>query len=85
MGMYDIIEGVTVYCPKCGNVITNTFQTKDLAEPFLEHYKPGDEIPSDREFDDCIEIHSICGNCQLLTGVYVAVGVFNNILTDELV
>lgn len=83
MGMYDYIDNVTVYCPKCGNVITNNFQTKAFTEPFLDHYKPGDKISPNRIDEDCIEIHSICENCNLFTAVYLKV--VDDVLTDELI
>ena len=83
MGMFDYVDDITVYCQKCGNVITNDFQTKSFVGPFLEHYKPGDEIPTDRDDEDCIEVHSMCENCDLFTGVYLKVT--GNILTNELI
>jgi hypothetical protein len=83
MGMFDYVDNITVYCPKCGNVITNNFQTKDFVAPFLEHYSPGDEIPTDRDDEDYIEIHSICEECELFTGVYLKV--VGNTLTNEII
>lgn len=83
MGMYDIINGVTVYCHKCGNVITDEFHTKDFDYPILHEYNIGDEVPSNREDEDYIEIHSICKTCDLFTSLYVAID--NDILTDRLV
>lgn len=82
MAMYDIIDGVTVYCPQCGKVITNNFQTKNFPYPMLNHYKVGDELPHNRDNEDYIEIHSICENCALFTGVYI--NVIDNILKDTL-
>lgn len=73
MGMYDIIDGITVYCAKCGKIVTNDFQTKDIERPFLEHYKPGDTIPKDREFENMLEIHSICEHCEFFVSVYIKI------------
>ena len=81
--MYDIVHGVKVYCHGCGKVITEEFHTKDFPYPSLHDYKVGDRVPDDREFEDCVEIHSICGNCKLFTGVHVAID--HRILTDRLV
>ena len=83
MGMYDIVSDATVYCHGCGKKITEEFQTKDFKYPSLHDYKIGDRVPDDREFEDCIEIHSICGNCNLFVGVHIAIN--SRMLTDKLV
>lgn len=81
MGMYDIIEGIPVYCPQCGKIITNSFHTKDFVYPAVKCYAVGDRVPTDREDDDFIEIHSICENCALFVSVYI--NIRNDTLTNE--
>lgn len=83
MGMYDIVKGVKVHCHKCGNVITNEFQTKDFDYPYLHEYNTGDEVPINRDSEDYIEIHSICESCKLFASLYVAIN--DNTLTNELI
>lgn len=83
MGMYDIVKGIKVYCHKCGNVITNEFQTKDFEYPVLHEYNIGDKVPVERDAEDYIEIHSMCETCNLFASLYVAIN--NDKLTDELV
>jgi len=81
MGMHDIVKGITVYCPQCGEIIEDEFQTKSFTYPSLHTYKVGDKVPMDRDDDEYIEIHTICGICNLFTGVYI--NVVNDILTDK--
>ena len=81
MGMHDYIDNITAYCPQCGEKLTDNFQTKDFERPFLDHYKPGDTIPEDREIESCVETYTICQNCHLL--VNIALVVEDNILTDN--
>jgi len=82
MGIYDIIDYIKVYCPKCGKIITNQFQTKDIDWPGLNHYKPGDIISKNRKYKNQMEIHTICEECKLFFGIYIKIK--NNKLTDEL-
>lgn len=82
MGMYDVIDDITAYCPGCGKILKKDFQTKDL-ECMLDHYKLGDFVPADRERESWIEIHTICEHCNLFVSVYLAVE--DNKLTDKLV
>ena len=83
MGMYDVIEGITVYCARCGKAMVNDFQTKSFDYQFrsLHHYKVGDEIPAERTNDDHIEVHNVCDGCGLFSRVWLKVE--DNILTDE--
>ena len=82
LGMFDIIENLTIYCPQCGKVIEDELQTKSFEHPGLHHYKIGDKLSSDdRNYDDHIEVHGICDNCNLLTRVWLRV--VDDILTAE--
>ena len=81
MGMYDVVDGITVYCARCGKVIRDEFQTKSLDFQTLHHYKIGDTLSSERTNSDHIEVHSICDNCGLFSRVWLKVE--DNILTDE--
>lgn len=93
MGMFDEIEGLTIFCPRCGKLVDNTFQTKSL-ECCLHKYKPGDNVQTSHDIDpmyDWIEVHARCPNCK--TGKYgsdsylvsVNLRVENGILTKELI
>jgi len=90
MGMYDEVEGITVYCPRCGELVDKTFQTKTL-ECCLHRYKSGDNVQTDHVINplhDWIEIHARCDNCNIKNGAYlvsVHVSVINGVLTGELI
>lgn len=60
MGMYDTIDGITVYCPKCGELVEGNWQTKSL-ECCLNHYKPGDKVQTEKSW---IEVCAFCQNCN---------------------
>ena len=81
MGLYDVIDDVTVYCPQCGKQITDQFQTKSFVYMGLDHYKIGNKIPETGNNHDWIEIHAICDNCDLFVSVNLKV--INGILTDK--
>ncbi len=81
MGMHDYIDNITAYCPQCGKKLTENFQTKDFKDPFLNHYKPGDTVPEDRETYSYIDTYSICQNCRLLVNIGLVVE--DNVLTDK--
>ena len=89
MGMYDTIEDVVVYCPRCGNLVEGTFQTKSL-ECCLHKYKPGDVVQTNRNIDpryDYIEVHARCQHCYSAGYTYlvsVCLHVEDGILTGEL-
>ena len=81
MGMYDIIDGIAAYCPKCGEKITTSWQTKDL-DNFIIHYKNGDEIPDERAHKNWVEIHTICGKCDLF--ISLQLNVIGGLITNEI-
>jgi hypothetical protein len=83
MGMFDYIDDITAYCPQCGRRLTDAFQTKDFGESirFLEHYKPGDTLPEDRDAVAFIQVYNICTHCKLFTNIYLVVQ--NNVLMHE--
>lgn len=80
--MFDTIDNITAYCPGCGKILRRDFQTKDL-ERMLDHYKPGDFMPADREHESWIRIHTGCEHCDLFVRLYLAIE--NDKLTDKLV
>lgn len=89
MSMYDTVEGVVVYCPKCGKLVEGTFQTKSL-ECCLNTYNHGDAVQTDRDIDpryDYIEVHARCQNCNSDGHAYL-VSVFlhvkDGVLTGDL-
>jgi hypothetical protein len=81
MGMYDTIDNITAYCPKCGNKITNSWQTKDFPSG-LDHYKPGNEIPDDRYYKDWVGIYTMCDECNLF--INLKLNVIGGLITDEI-
>jgi thymidine kinase len=82
MGLYDTIDNIKAYCPKCGNEITNSWQTKDFLS-CMDHYKNGDEIPDDRIHKNWVEIHTICHECNLFVSLHL--NVIGGLITDEII
>ena len=84
MGMYDWVDGITAYCPQCGKQLGQDFQTKDFEDRlrFLNHYKPGDTLPKERESESSLQIYSICKHCNLFTNIFLIIE--DDILTDKM-
>jgi hypothetical protein len=81
MGMYDTIDDIAAYCPKCGNMVNNSWQTNDL-NSCLDHYKPGDELPYNRAHEYWVEIHTICESCDLF--ISLKLNITATMITNEI-
>lgn len=88
MGMYDVVEGITVYCPKCGKLVEGDWKTKSM-ECQINRYKPGDRLRIKTRCD-CIEVYAFCPDCLLFGEEYteymvrVWLLVQDGVLTGEL-
>ncbi len=68
MGIYDCIDGITTFCPRCEKKLTEDFHTKDFKDMFLNHYAPGDIVPNERRTKQSLNVYTSCPEC----GMYVS-------------